>query len=42
LRALTGDRGAKPLFAQATVHEVDVADPGIFWDVDVPQLLQYR
>ena len=42
LRVLTGDRGAKPLFAQATVHEVDVADPGIFWDVDVPQLLQYR
>ena len=42
LMALTGDRGARPLFAQATVHEVDVADPGIFWDVDVPQLLQYR
>ncbi|WP_411392051.1 NTP transferase domain-containing protein [Pseudomonas sp. MPB23] len=41
LMALTGDRGAKPLFAQASVREVDVADPGIFWDVDVPQLLQF-
>jgi molybdenum cofactor cytidylyltransferase len=33
---------ARPLFAQATVHEVDVDDPWHFWDVDVPQLLQYR
>jgi len=42
LMALTGDRGAKPLFAQATVQEVAVDDPGVVWDVDVPALLNYR
>lgn len=42
LMALTGDRGAKPLFAQATVQEVAVDDPGVLWDVDVPALLNYR
>ncbi|MGY1882365.1 nucleotidyltransferase family protein [Pseudomonas reactans] len=41
LMALTGDRGAKPLFAQATVWEVPVDDPGVLWDVDVPALLRY-
>lgn len=41
LMALTGDRGAKPLFAQATVREVLVDDPGVLWDVDVPALLRY-
>lgn len=42
LMALTGDRGAKPLFAQASVREVAVDDPGVLWDVDVPGLLSYR
>jgi molybdenum cofactor cytidylyltransferase len=41
LMALTGDRGAKPLFAQAAVCEVAVDDPGVSWDVDVPALLHY-
>jgi len=41
LMALTGDRGAKPLFAQAAVREVAVDDPGVSWDVDVPALLHY-
>ncbi|WP_426216015.1 nucleotidyltransferase family protein [Pseudomonas sp. DWRC2-2] len=41
LMALAGDRGAKPLFAQATVWEVPVDDPGVLWDVDVPALLRY-
>lgn len=41
LMALTGDRGAKPLFAQATVCEVSVDDPGVLWDVDLPQSLNY-
>ncbi|AMN82347.1 nucleotidyltransferase family protein [Pseudomonas azotoformans] len=41
LMALTGGRGAKPLFAQATVWEVPVDDPGVLWDVDVPALLRY-
>jgi molybdenum cofactor cytidylyltransferase len=41
LMALTGDRGAKPLFANAGLREVAVDDPGILWDVDVPTLLHY-
>ena len=41
LIALTGDRGAKPLFAKASVQEVVVDDPGVLWDVDVPGLLDY-
>ncbi|MPQ84805.1 NTP transferase domain-containing protein [Pseudomonas sp. MAFF 730085] len=41
LMALTGDRGARPLFAQTTVHEVRVEDPGVLWDVDVPHLLDF-
>ncbi|MDF3199742.1 nucleotidyltransferase family protein [Pseudomonas sp. 1912-s] len=42
LMALTGDRGAKPLFAHASLKEVAVDDPGVLWDVDVPALLSYR
>jgi len=41
LMALTGDRGAKPLFAQAQVRGVQVDDPGVLWDVDVPQRLSF-
>lgn len=41
LMALTGDRGAKPLFTNAGLREVAVDDPGILWDVDVPKLLHY-
>ncbi|MFA7942441.1 NTP transferase domain-containing protein [Pseudomonas brenneri] len=41
LMELTGDRGAKPLFAQADVREVPVDDPGVLWDVDVPQMLKF-
>ncbi len=42
LMALTGDRGARPLFAQAMLREVQVEDRGVLWDVDVPATLQYR
>jgi len=42
LMALTGDRGAKPLFAQARVVEVAVDDPGVLWDVDVPASLVFQ
>ena len=42
LMALTGDRGAKLLFDQAVLREVQVEDPGVLWDVDVPARLQYR
>ena len=41
LMALSGDRGAKALFAQARVVEVAVDDPGVLWDVDVPEKLIY-
>ncbi|WP_456026796.1 nucleotidyltransferase family protein [Pseudomonas capeferrum] len=42
LMALTGDRGAKPLFAQAKVAQVHVNDPGVLWDVDLPQRLNFN
>jgi molybdenum cofactor cytidylyltransferase len=42
LMALTGDRGAKPLFAQAAVKQVPVNDAGVLWDVDVPQGLSFN
>ncbi|MHC8306840.1 nucleotidyltransferase family protein [Pseudomonas sp. PB3P13] len=41
LMALSGDRGARPLFAQAQVVEVPVKDPGVLWDVDVPAALVF-
>ena len=41
LMALTGDRGARPLFAQASVREVLVQDPGVLWDVDLPSRLNF-
>ncbi|MGF6210052.1 nucleotidyltransferase family protein [Pseudomonas sp. ADAK2] len=41
LMTLAGDRGAKPLFAQARMVEVAVDDPGVLWDVDVPEKLIY-
>lgn len=42
LMALTGDRGAKPLFAQAVVGEVVVDDPGVLWDIDLPDSLAFK
>lgn len=42
LMALTGDRGAKALFASARVVEVAVDDPGVLWDVDVPEKLLFK
>ncbi|WP_347904897.1 nucleotidyltransferase family protein [Pseudomonas purpurea] len=42
LMALSGDRGAKLLFASAKVVEVVVDDPGVLWDVDVPAALGFR
>jgi molybdenum cofactor cytidylyltransferase len=41
LKALSGDRGAKPLFASARVVEVAVEDAGVLWDVDVPEALVF-
>ena len=42
LMALSGDRGAKPLFASARIVEVPVDDPGVLWDVDVPESLIFK
>ncbi|WHS58802.1 nucleotidyltransferase family protein [Pseudomonas sp. G2-4] len=42
LMALTGDRGAKVLFAGAQVVEVPVDDAGVTWDVDVPEALAFK
>jgi molybdenum cofactor cytidylyltransferase len=42
LMALSGDHGAKPLFAQGRVVEVAVDDPGVLWDVDVPEKLVFQ
>jgi molybdenum cofactor cytidylyltransferase len=42
LMALTGDQGAKSLFAQARVVEVAVEDRGVLWDVDVPEALVFQ
>ncbi|WP_137804539.1 NTP transferase domain-containing protein [Pseudomonas sp. G(2018)] len=41
LMALSGDRGAKALFTQGRVVEVTVDDPGVLWDVDVPEKLVF-
>ncbi|MFS2091377.1 NTP transferase domain-containing protein [Pseudomonas sp. Pseusp11] len=41
LMALTGDQGAKSLFAQARVVEVAVEDRGVLWDVDTPERLVF-
>lgn len=41
LMALSGDRGAKPLFAQGRVVEIAVDDPGVLWDVDTPAALVF-
>lgn len=41
LMALTGDRGAKLLFARVSVSEVPLDDAGVLWDVDLPQRLNF-
>lgn len=42
LQDLSGDRGARRLFALGEVVEVSVSDPGVVWDVDRPEALVYR
>ncbi|MCY0109596.1 MULTISPECIES: nucleotidyltransferase family protein [Pseudomonas] len=41
LLGLSGDRGARPLFKQGRVVEVAVDDPGVLWDIDVPEALVF-
>nr|WP_283099450.1 NTP transferase domain-containing protein [Pseudomonas sp. MWU15-20650] len=40
LMGLSGDVGAKSLFASFRVVPVNVLDPGVLWDVDVPSSLR--
>lgn len=42
LQGLSGDRGARLLFASGQVIEVPVTDAGVTWDVDLPEALIYR
>lgn len=42
LAGLSGDRGAKGLFASAPIRTVPVVDPGVLWDVDVPAALMFE
>lgn len=42
LRQLSGERGAKALFATGRVEPVPVEDRGIVWDVDVPAALVFE
>ncbi|WP_248804609.1 NTP transferase domain-containing protein [Pseudomonas sp. MWU13-2100] len=37
LMGLSGDRGAKPLFARGRVRGLPVDDQGVLWDVDSPE-----
>jgi molybdenum cofactor cytidylyltransferase len=42
LLGLSGDKGAKDLFQEARINEINVNDPGVLWDVDVPAALVFR
>lgn len=41
LMRLTGDQGAKRLFKDSCVQQLEVGDPGVLWDVDVPERLVF-
>lgn len=41
LMALRGDQGARRLFKDGCVQQVEVDDPGVLWDVDVPDRLVF-
>lgn len=41
LMALSGDQGARRLFKEGCVQQVEVDDPGVLWDVDVPDRLMF-
>ena len=42
LMALAGEKGAKRLFQGARIKEIEVDDPGVLWDVDVPAALTFQ
>lgn len=41
LVGLGGEKGARRLFKTGRVREVEVDDPGVLWDVDVPSALVF-
>jgi molybdenum cofactor cytidylyltransferase len=41
LIGLTGDQGGRRLFKDGCVQRVEVSDPGVLWDVDVPDRLVF-
>ncbi|WP_122664947.1 nucleotidyltransferase family protein [Pseudomonas viridiflava] len=41
LKGLSGDQGARRLFREGCVQQVEVDDPGVLWDVDVPDRLVF-
>lgn len=42
LMSLAGEQGARRLFQREKLHTVVVDDPGVLWDVDVPQALVFK
>jgi molybdenum cofactor cytidylyltransferase len=42
LMGLTGDEGARRLFQLGRVQTIEVNDPGVLWDVDVPEALMFK
>jgi molybdenum cofactor cytidylyltransferase len=42
LMALAGEKGARRLFQGARIKEIEVDDPGVLWDVDVPAALTFQ
>ncbi|HEX8540936.1 MAG TPA: nucleotidyltransferase family protein [Pseudomonas sp.] len=42
LMTLAGDQGARRLFKTSRVQLVEVDDPGVLWDVDVPEALIFK
>jgi molybdenum cofactor cytidylyltransferase len=42
LMALAGEKGARRLFHGARIKEIEVDDPGVLWDVDVPAALTFQ
>ncbi|MCI8211611.1 molybdopterin-guanine dinucleotide biosynthesis protein MobA [Pseudomonas sp. S25] len=41
LKGLSGDQGARRLFKEGCVQQIEVDDPGVLWDVDVPDRLVF-
>jgi molybdenum cofactor cytidylyltransferase len=42
LLGLSGEKGARRLFQDARIKEINVDDPGVLWDIDVPAALTFK